>query len=116
MGRDRDRRQHVAARPAIAARPALSAQADLLAVLDAGGNAHIDLAPVGQGQPPGRAARGLVEGHRHGEGEILALHRLVAAAAATQPAEQVGEDVLGAEAFGLFAAGAARTARPPHSK
>src|SRR5208282_4936413 len=94
---NRDGQKYVAGRTAMRARTALTLQADLLAVLETSGNSHIEVAPVGEGHSPRGAEGRLAEAHRDGEVVILALAGLGAPAPAA--AEEIGENVFGAEAF-----------------
>ena len=78
----------------------LAAQADLLALGDAGGNPHLDLAAIRKHHAPGAALGCFGKRDDGGELDVGALARLVAPPpAGAQAAENVGENVLAAAAL-----------------
>ena len=83
---------------------ALALEADLLAIFQAGRNTDIEVATIGQGDPPRGAQGRLAEADRDGEVKILAPAGLGAPSSAAT--EQVREDVFGTEALGGLAAAA----------
>src|SRR6266567_2900160 len=90
---------------AVLARCALSLEPDLLAVLDAGGNAGFELAPIGEHDTPRTAKRGFVQGNRGLKLNVGPFSRLGAPSpAAAQTAEQVGEDIFAPQTLGPVAA------------
>ena len=97
MRRNAHREQQVAGWPVFAPRTALALQTNLLALAHADGNAHIDLTPVGEGDAPRAAARGFFEADRHRKRVILTPARAPPPPAAATAAENLAEDVLGAE-------------------
>src|SRR5262245_38252895 len=103
MRRDVDSDQRIARWPATVSRLALSPKADLLAVLDAWRDADIELLVVDD-HAATAAERGFFQRHGGLELDVLALARGAARAcsAAAEPAEDVGENVLGREAAALL--------------
>src|SRR4029077_4490094 len=104
MGRDGDLYQDVARWSAIASGAAAALDADMLAILHADGNLDVYLFPGGHHDPPRSTTRRFIEADRRPHAEIFSAHRL-RTSASTAAAEQVGENVLCAEAFLRIAAG-----------
>ena len=105
MLRDPHRDKGIASRTTVDSRLALPLQADLLAILDAGGDRDVEVAPRREAHPCCPAMHAVGESDRGESLNILAAYRCggataepAGAAASGPPAEQVGEDVGGIEA------------------
>src|SRR5262249_54482049 len=96
--------QRISWRTAAFARRTLATQPDLLTLLDAGWNAHLELPAVGKNHTPRSALGCFLEGDGGCQLDILTAPGHVAAfAAATDTAQDVGEDVLGGKSRAIAA-------------
>jgi len=100
---DRNLDQHIAGGPTAPSGAAAAFQSDLLTVLQADRNFHIELFAVGQHHAARSAARRFLEAHGHRDGEILSSTWLLTATATAQSAEKIAEQIFGAEALSLVA-------------